>query len=128
MSRKQLAPNFYVSEQISVVDMTDIAAAGIKSIICNRPDGEAGDQPNMAEIEQAAATCGIEFHALPVSSGSISEQERANFSKILLAAPQPTLAYCRTGTRSTTLWSLHQAETGTDTEQVLQAAQGLATT
>jgi sulfide:quinone oxidoreductase len=124
MNRKQLDPNFYVSEQISAVDINDIAAAGIKSIICNRPDGEAGDQPNMAEIEQAAATCGIEFHALPVSSGNITEQEREGFSKILLAAPQPTLAYCRTGTRSTTLWSLHQAEAGTDTEQVLEAAKG----
>jgi hypothetical protein len=31
-----------------------IADQGIKTLICNRPDGEGADQPNVIEIEEAA--------------------------------------------------------------------------
>jgi len=49
MNIKQLTANLSVSAQVMPADMAEIAAAGFKSIICNRPDGEAGDQPSFRE-------------------------------------------------------------------------------
>jgi sulfide:quinone oxidoreductase len=45
-----------VAPQILPEDMARIRAAGFQSVICNRPDGEAGDQPLFAEIERRAGT------------------------------------------------------------------------
>ncbi|MEZ5845853.1 MAG: sulfur transferase domain-containing protein [Geminicoccaceae bacterium] len=35
-----------VAAQISTEDVPPLAEQGFRSLICNRPDGEAGDQPN----------------------------------------------------------------------------------
>ncbi|WP_394808920.1 beta-lactamase hydrolase domain-containing protein [Nitrosomonas sp.] len=44
-----------VSGQISIDDITEIAAAGYRSIICNRPDYEGGEnQPGSEELEATA--------------------------------------------------------------------------
>lgn len=41
-----------VAGQIRVDDIVEIAAAGYKSIICNRPDYEGGEnQPSSEELE-----------------------------------------------------------------------------
>ena len=51
---KQLAGHFHATAQVAREDVAGIAAAGYKSMICNRPDGEAGpDQPSHEEIAQA---------------------------------------------------------------------------
>ena len=47
-----------VSPQIAATDIADIARAGYKTIICNRPDGEGNDQPLFHEIEEAAQKAG----------------------------------------------------------------------
>ena len=68
---KQLTPDISVSGQIAPGDMDDIAAAGFKSIISNRPDGEGADQPSFAEIERAASAKGMTSRYLPVTSGMV---------------------------------------------------------
>ena len=98
-----------VSPQITAADVAEIAKAGFKTIICNRPDGEGNDQPLFHEIEEAAGKRSIATHYLPVKSGVVSDDDAASFGKMLDAAPKPVLAYCRTGTRSVTLWSLSRA-------------------
>ena len=45
MDIKALSPKFSVSPQILAKDISAIAQAGIRAIICNRPDGEGVDQP-----------------------------------------------------------------------------------
>ena len=52
---KQLNDAFSVSSQISTEDVKALADRGVKSLICNRPDGEAADQVNVSEIEAAYA-------------------------------------------------------------------------
>jgi len=106
---KQLTPDISVSGQIAPGDIDDIAAAGFKSIISNRPDGEGADQPSFAEIERAASAKGMTSLYLPVTSGMVSDEGASEFAKALAELPKPILAYCRTGTRSTTLWALAQA-------------------
>ena len=121
MKKIQLESQFYVSDQISPEDVATLAADGFKTIICNRPDGEAADQPNMVEIENAAMANGIEFHAIPVQSGNIGEADSAAFNGVMKSAGAPVLAYCRTGTRCTGFWSLYKASTGTHADAILQA-------
>ena len=43
-----------VAPQIAAHDLKALHEAGFKSVICNRPDGEAADQPTFDEIERAA--------------------------------------------------------------------------
>ena len=49
MQLKQVNQEFYVADQISQRDVAELANKGIKTIICNRPDGEGADQPNIIE-------------------------------------------------------------------------------
>ncbi|MEI4234636.1 TIGR01244 family sulfur transferase [Roseovarius sp. D22-M7] len=99
-----------VSPQITPQDVTKIRDAGFRAIICNRPDAEGADQPNFEEIETAAKAAGIEAHYLPVTSGMVQDSDAAAFGQALMELPGPVLAYCRTGTRSATLWSLTEAK------------------
>jgi len=50
-----LSDRFSVSDQIHSEDLAKLAEQGVELIICNRPDGEAADQPNVNSIAQAAA-------------------------------------------------------------------------
>jgi len=62
---KKLTNTISVADQISEADLTEIAQAGFKSLICNRPDGEGSDQPGFKEIEIAAKALGLAIRYLP---------------------------------------------------------------
>ena len=102
----------------------EIAASGFKTIVANRPDGEGGvDQPRMGAIRAKAESLGLTFVALPFS-GAPTPEVVERMSNILNEAPQPVLAYCRTGTRCITAWALTHAGQGTGQEIVDAAACG----
>jgi len=107
---KKITNKTWVSPQIAPEDMNAIKAAGIRAIICNRPDGEGADQPTFEEIEAAAKSAGIEALYVPVQSGMVRDEDVAAFSAALKELPRPVLAYCRSGTRSATLWSFHESK------------------
>ena len=121
MQTKKITSAVSVAEQISAADVGEIAAQGFRSIICNRPDGEAGDQPTFAEIEAAAKASGILATYQPVISGKVMDEDAVAFGKLVEELPNPVLAYCRTGTRCATLWSLSQASKGASLSDVLSA-------
>ncbi|MCK0122384.1 bifunctional protein tyrosine phosphatase family protein/NAD(P)/FAD-dependent oxidoreductase [Loktanella sp. F6476L] len=110
MEMKTLTAGLSVSAQIHAADMQAIKDAGFRGIICNRPDGEGADQPTFDEIAKAAKKHGIEAVYQPITPGKVSDDDADAFDTALTELPGPVLAYCRTGTRSTTLWSLGQAE------------------
>ncbi|MFY2825354.1 TIGR01244 family sulfur transferase [Ruegeria sp. MALMAid1280] len=110
MELRTISPKFTVSPQISVEDIQTIAAQGFRAIICNRPDGEGADQPSFKEIAAAAAAAGIEARYVPVQTGMVKDQDVSAFGDALEDVQRPVLAYCRTGTRSATLWSFHEAK------------------
>ncbi|MDM7457909.1 MAG: TIGR01244 family sulfur transferase [Paracoccus sp. (in: a-proteobacteria)] len=110
MNHKKISPVLSVSEQITPQDVATARDAGFRAIICNRPDGEGPDQPGFHEIETAAKAAGLEARYIPVVGGMVSEADIAAFDAALRELPGPVLAYCRTGTRSATLWSLAQAD------------------
>ena len=103
MEVKRLAQQLSVSPQIMPADVAALEIAGFRSIICNRPDGEAADQPSAREVEAAAVANGLAFSYLPVVSGRMSDNDAEQFGSLLQTMSKPVLAYCRTGTRSTSL-------------------------
>ncbi|WP_375264431.1 TIGR01244 family sulfur transferase [Planktotalea sp.] len=109
METKKLTTGLSVIGQVMPTDMQTIKDAGFRAIICNRPDGEAADQPTFEEISKAAEKAGIEARYLPIVAGKVSDDDANAFDAALSEMPGPLLAFCRTGTRSATLWSLAQA-------------------
>lgn len=106
METKMLTSGVSVSAQIVPADLQAAHDAGFRSIICNRPDGEAADQPDFAEIAAAAEKLGMTAVYQPIVPGHLGEDEAKAFDRALAKLPEPVLAYCRTGTRSATLWAL----------------------
>ena len=109
MEIKTINAEISVAPQITPDEVQKLADQGFRALICNRPDGETADQPNFSEIEAAAKKAGLEIRNLPIVSGKVSDQDAADFGAAMQELPRPILAYCRTGTRSATLWSLSQA-------------------
>ena len=108
MELKSITETFAVSSQIAAADLVDIKKAGIRSIVCNRPDGEAADQPTFEELETVAKAEGLEARYQPVISGKVQDDDARAFGRLIDSLPKPVLAYCRTGTRSATLWALSE--------------------
>lgn len=120
MSRK-INDNISVSPQISVADVAAAKADGVTLIINNRPDGEDPSAPQSADIEAAAREAGIKYIAIPIGhSGFSGPQVDAMIAA--LADGDKALAYCRSGTRSTLLWSLAQAKQGVDPDEISRLA------
>ncbi|QDW50446.1 bifunctional protein tyrosine phosphatase family protein/NAD(P)/FAD-dependent oxidoreductase [Burkholderia sp. KBS0801] len=109
MTIRPLTDLVSVSPQIAATDLPALHAAGIRAIVCNRPDGEGADQPTVAEIRAAAAPLGIAVHYLPVDTGKVTDEQAAQFGALVATLVGPVLAYCRSGMRSATLWALSQA-------------------
>ncbi|SFR08544.1 TIGR01244 family sulfur transferase [Poseidonocella sedimentorum] len=98
-----------VAPQLSPADMAELKRQGFGAVVCNRPDGEEPGQPNFAEIAKAAEAAGLVARYLPVTPGEFRDEDAARFAGMLRDLPGPVMAYCRTGTRSATLWSLGAA-------------------
>jgi uncharacterized protein (TIGR01244 family) len=114
MQIHQLTDQLSVADQISPDDFAGLAAAGFRSIVNNRPDGEGEHQPANAVLAAAAERHGLAYRYLPVISGQLSDRDANDFADALRHMPAPVLAFCRTGTRSSSLWAL-QADGSVDT-------------
>ena len=108
MTFKQIAPGFSVSAQLTANDVRSAAAQGFKSIICNRPDGEESGQPTAADIKEEAAKLGLAFTHIPVTPPGASADDSKAMRQALDTMPTPVLAYCRSGARSSKIWTLAQ--------------------
>ena len=105
LTAQALAADFCVAPQLEPSAMAEAAAAGIRSVINNRPDFEGGDdQPTNAAVEAAAQAAGLNYAFLPVDPGFQTAPEIAEFAKLLATLPGPVLAFCRSGTRSGKLY------------------------
>ena len=99
-----------VSDQITIEDLKEIQAQGYKTIFCNRPDHESEGQLDFSAIEKEAQNLGIKAIHQPVIGGQISDDDIAKFGSYFEIASKPIFAYCRTGTRCSTLWALSHAK------------------
>lgn len=111
MDLREIADDYAVSPQITPSDLAALAASGVHTVICNRPDAEVPPDLQAAEMEKAAEAAGIAFVYNPVvgigmSPASIDEQADA-----IEAADGPVVAYCASGMRSALMWALARAGT-----------------
>lgn len=111
-----------ISEQITEQDVKQLADLGVKTIICNRPDGEEPNQISCQAIKDAAEQNGIQFVHIPVSGRDIPMQSLNEFIACIEASNEKIHAYCRTGTRCSIFWGLSQAR-DMPAELVLEKAQ-----
>lgn len=119
---RELSPTMLASPQIQLDDIAAAANAGVTLVINNRPDGEAPEEPQGAEIEAAVRAAGMDYLAIPIGHSGFSEPQVAAMQAALSSAEGKVLGYCRSGTRSTLLWSLAQARAGHDPDEIAAAA------
>ena len=104
---RQVTGDFSVSPQISVEDVASAAEQGFALVINNRPDGETPGQPAGASIEAAAARAGLAYRHIAVVGRPLPGQVAA-MREAIDSDGGRTLAFCRSGTRSITIWALAQ--------------------
>lgn len=110
MDIKTISPYLSVSSQIWPVDIDAIASQGFKAIINNRPDRESDDQPLSKALAEAAEQLGLDYREVPVVAGQVRDEDVKAFADATAELQGPVLAFCRTGTRSATLWALTAAQ------------------
>lgn len=123
MEIKEIKAGFTVSDQITNKDLKILADNNVKSIICNRPDSESADQTNIRELKEDADSLQIEIHYLPVVHDTISSRDVSEFEEVFNSSAKPVHAYCRSGLRAITLWSLMQIKAGVPVNKVIATAQ-----
>ncbi|MCH8860957.1 MAG: TIGR01244 family phosphatase [Proteobacteria bacterium] len=118
--------HFSVSPQLDAADIEAAAAAGYKTILNLRPDGEKPGYISGAEAARIAAEHGLDYRHIPVlvkgAMPDITPQLLTSFAKALDETPGPALAYCGTGRRAALIWALGAAESTTADEIISQCA------
>jgi uncharacterized protein (TIGR01244 family) len=109
MDMRQISPRYFVSPQIAPDDLPAIAAAGIKRIICNRPNVEVPPDLQSEAIGAAAADAGLDFQVLELTQQTMTPENVALQRRMIEDADGPVLAYCASGTRCSVVWALGQA-------------------
>lgn len=110
-----------VAGQIGLGEVSEAKALGVTTIVNNRPDGEEPGQPASAEIETAARAAGLDYRHIPVAGG-FSLDQIEEMAAALDKAAGKTLAFCRSGTRSTFLWALARKARGGDGAELMRQA------
>ncbi|NIV18906.1 MAG: TIGR01244 family phosphatase [Woeseiaceae bacterium] len=105
----ELAPQVYVTGQLYETDLELAAKQGVRSIMNNRPDGEAPGQPLSADLAKAAEDLGMTFVNVPIDARSISREDVEAFAKACDELERPLLIFCRSGARSMKVWELAES-------------------
>ncbi len=111
MEIRQITPDYAVSPQISPEDVAEIKAAGITTVICNRPDAEIPAEVQSARIRAAVERAGLTFIDNPIIGGALTMDNVTAQGDAIAAATGPVLAYCASGNRSSVVWALAHAGT-----------------
>ena len=104
LNRVSLAP------QIQLDDLALIKNKGFETIINNRPDNEAPNQPSNNEISVRAKKQGLYYFYIPISPSGISKENIEQTITALEQTDGPVLAFCRSGTRSGILLEILKRE------------------
>ncbi|MCV3274120.1 TIGR01244 family sulfur transferase [Roseobacter sinensis] len=121
MDMRQITPDFFAAPQVDPEDMDAIAAAGIRRVVCNRPDAEVPPSHQSDVMRQAAEAVGLEFAMQPLTHQTMTPDVIAANHALIGTYDGPVLAYCASGTRSTIAWALAAAR-DMPAEEVIEAA------
>lgn len=119
----EVTPGLSVAAQPTEADIAALAAAGVKTLINNRPDGEEPGQLDAAAARAAAERAGMQYVEQPVTGATIDRAAVEHFSNLVEAASGPIVAHCRSGTRCYTLWAAGRVlRDGADPERLIEEA------
>lgn len=102
----ELAPEVYVSGQLYEHDVRLAAKQGVRTIMNNRPDGEAPGQPLSADLEKVATELGMTYVNHPIVLRSVTREDVENYGRACAELERPLLIFCRSGARSTRMWEM----------------------
>ncbi len=119
---RELSPTVLASPQIGLAEVAAAKDMGVTLIINNRPDGEEPGAPQGDVIEAAAKAAGMDYVAIPVTHAGFAAWQLTAMADALAHAEGKVLAYCRSGTRSTLLWALAQAQGGMHPAEIAERA------
>lgn len=111
MDYRTVTENYAVAPQITLEDLNEIKRLGYVAVINNRPDNEQPGQPTSEQMQQAATAIGLSYFHLPIISGTLPPESVDETRATIAQIEGPIFAYCRSGTRSITLWALSQIGT-----------------
>lgn len=109
---RKVTDDFYVAPQLQVEDVDAAMYEGFQALIMNRPDGESADQPHTADIVNKAAEHGMAFKHIPITAPPQPADVQATSNALDELAGKKILAFCRSGTRSVTLWAYAKVARG----------------
>jgi len=119
----QLDAFYFVAPQLFKEDLAALKLQGFKRIINNRPEAESEDQPSGESIRVATEALDMEYVSNPIDLSKLS-QEQVDFQGSVLIEERKTLAFCRTGARSSVLWILLENGKGGDYNDLLLQTAG----
>src|SRR6266850_4428606 len=120
--RAELAAGLSVAGKLDPDDIETLAAAGVRTIVNNRPDGEDPGQLPAAEARRLTEAHGIAYHHIPITAATLSRADVDAFAAAMRDAPGPVVAHCRSGTRSTLLWALMRMREGANALSLIAEA------
>ena len=109
MDIRPLSDSYSVTPQILPDDIPAIAAAGFKTVICNRPDRENPDELAAEALRAAIEAAGMTLIINPVVGGALTTENVDSQRAAIDTAQGPILAYCASGNRSSIVWALANA-------------------
>ena len=102
---------YSVLPQIDVADLDELKRLGFEVIINNRPEGESDDQPKGDDFARKAQELGLVYLENPVVLANLTQAE-VDVQRMACISGKKVMGFCRTGTRSSVLWVLMQAQAG----------------
>lgn len=107
----ELEPGISIASQLVEADFALLASKGFRSVVSNRPDGEAEDQLPHRDAELAARRNGLHFVYQPVWNFDITDEDAVEaFARSMQDLNGPMLFYCRSGNRCAWLWAQASAD------------------
>lgn len=117
-----LAPGVSAAGKLDRADIEALAASGVRTIVNNRPDGEDPGQLPAEEARRLAEARGIAYHHIPVTAATLTRGDVDAMEAVLATAERPVVLHCRSGTRSTLLWSLIRLREGAAASSLIAEA------
>lgn len=106
---RKITENFFVAPQITIDDVVAANEQGVQALIMNRPDGETPDMPDTQDLIDKALELDMKFYSIPIVAPPEAMDVEATVNALKELEGQKVLAFCRSGTRSATLWAYAMA-------------------
>lgn len=109
MDLRELVPGVFAAPQLEPSDMATLAAQGVTTVICNRPEMENPPPLQAAAMQAAAEAAGLAFVFNPITMGAMTMENVEEQAEAMAGSEGGVVAYCASGTRSAIMWALAQA-------------------